>query len=174
MQLYMYPSVVWWYEWLNVCSVFLKSNVPYLFLCGVCIHSVLYGEHMPVAGACNKIQWFIFVWMCLNNASMYLVLVNAIIVLRISIDQCGNMSNMAYTWLPYWYLMHKQYNIHIPHMYNISSWCGIELDIPFHTGIRDGTYKYVVCNLFLCACREHTVYFVLHWGIEWEQWSVPQ
>ena len=64
---------------------------------GVYIQSILHGEHMPVAGTCNKIQLFIFVWMCLNKASTYLVLFNSVIVLTINIDQCKNMSDMAYT-----------------------------------------------------------------------------
>ena len=52
------------------------------------------------------------------------------------------------------------YTIYVIYISNISAYrCGTELDILVSTKIRDGTYKYVVCNLFMCAFRGHTVYF---------------
>ena len=71
MQLYMYPNVVWWCK--CVQCMFLKSEVPYLILCGACIWSILHGEHMPVAEHATKFSDLYFVWMSLNNTSMYLV-----------------------------------------------------------------------------------------------------
>ena len=46
-----------------------------------------------------------------------------------------------------------KYNIHMPHMNNIKSLFGIGLDIPSHTEMMDGIYKWMACYLFLCACR---------------------